>query len=69
MTGKVKNLRRTSVYYTAQYLGANNPDNVIVINPAAPADIVGKLYRNPDDANTWIATQTPTADNQFVLQY
>lgn len=69
MTGKVKNLRRTSVYYTAQYLGANNPDNVIVINPSAPADIVGKLYRNPDDANTWIAAQTPSADNSFSLHY
>jgi len=69
MTGKVKNLRRTSVYYTAQYLGANNPDNVIVINPSAPADIEGKLYRNPDDANTWIATQTPTQDKQFALHY
>lgn len=69
MTGKVKDLRRTSVYYTAQYLGANNPDNVIVINPSAPADIVGKLYRSPDDANTWIATQTPSAENTFALQY
>lgn len=57
------------MYYTSEYLGAYNPDNVIVINPDAPADIEGKLYRNPDDANTWIATQTPTQDNQFVLQY
>lgn len=69
MTWKVKNLRRNSVYYTSEFLGASNLNNVIVINPDAPADIVGKLYRNPDDANTWIATQTPTADNQFVLQY
>ena len=57
------------MYYTSEFLGASNLNNVIVINPDAPADIVGKLYRNPDDANTWIATQTPTADNQFVLQY
>lgn len=63
MTGKVKNLRRNSVYYTSEFLGAYNQKNVIVINPAAPDDIEGKLYRSPDDANTWIATQSPAEAN------
>lgn len=43
--------------------------NEIIINPELPADVLGKAYRDPADANTYIAAQSPTSQDGYTILY